>query len=179
MRRNADSFKTFGGPGCAGFVRVYEEIIYQTHVIIDPVAFERDAQLRTIHGDLGFDVFAHHHVTEIRDLLLTLSGNQKTRKQPRGDEYQFVLWPILLADGQPLLSNVSKNARLKLVEANPYPSGDVLLRPRASEIDCFGLIPTFHPFKEGNSFQWFQTFQWRHFHVSRILETSKRTRLTA
>jgi hypothetical protein len=38
------------------------------------------------------------------------------------------LLPILLAKGRPLLSNVSKNARLKLVEANPYPSGDVLLR---------------------------------------------------
>jgi dihydrofolate reductase len=44
------------------------------------------------------------------------------------DEYQFVLCPILLAAGRPLLSNVSKNARLKLVEAKPYPSGDVLLR---------------------------------------------------
>jgi dihydrofolate reductase len=44
------------------------------------------------------------------------------------DEYQFVLCPILLAGGRPLLSNVSKEARLKLAEAKPYPSGDVLLR---------------------------------------------------
>jgi dihydrofolate reductase len=44
------------------------------------------------------------------------------------DEYQFVLCPILLANGRPLLSNVAKNSGLKLVEAKPYPSGDVLLR---------------------------------------------------
>ena len=43
------------------------------------------------------------------------------------DEYQFVLCPILLASGRPLLNGVSKNIRLELVEAKPYPSGDVLL----------------------------------------------------
>ena len=44
------------------------------------------------------------------------------------DEYQFVLCPILLANGRPLLNGVSKNTPLELVEAKPYPSGDVLLR---------------------------------------------------
>jgi hypothetical protein len=78
-------------------VRFYEEIIYQTHVIIDPVAFGRidDAEFRTIHGNFGLDVFTYHHITEIRDLLLTLFGNQKIvfverdrdRKKRRGPFY--------------------------------------------------------------------------------------------
>jgi hypothetical protein len=53
-------------------VRLYEGIIYQTHVIIDPVAFGRidDAQLRTIQANFELDVFTHYYVTEIRDLLL-------------------------------------------------------------------------------------------------------------
>jgi hypothetical protein len=44
------------------------------------------------------------------------------------DEYQFVVCPVLLGNGRPLLSNVPKNLRLDLVEAKQYPSGDVLLR---------------------------------------------------
>jgi dihydrofolate reductase len=44
------------------------------------------------------------------------------------DEYQLVVCPIFLGNGRPLLSGVSRNTRLKLVEAKPYPSGDVLLR---------------------------------------------------
>jgi hypothetical protein len=52
----------------------YEEIVYQTHVIIGPIAFGRidDAQLRTIHGNFRLDVFTHYYVIEIRDLLLPL-----------------------------------------------------------------------------------------------------------
>jgi dihydrofolate reductase len=44
------------------------------------------------------------------------------------DEYQLVVCPIFLGNGRPLLSGVSKHTRLKLVEAKPYPLGDVLLR---------------------------------------------------
>ena len=43
------------------------------------------------------------------------------------DEYQFVVCPIFLASGRQLLNGVSKNTRLELVQAKPYPSGDVLL----------------------------------------------------
>jgi hypothetical protein len=58
----------------------------QTYIIIDPVAFGGidDAQLRAIHGNFRLDVFTHHHVIEIRDLLLALFGNQKTGKHPCG-----------------------------------------------------------------------------------------------
>jgi dihydrofolate reductase len=44
------------------------------------------------------------------------------------DEYQFVVCPIVLGNGRPLLSNVSKNLRLDLLEAKQYESADVLLR---------------------------------------------------
>jgi dihydrofolate reductase len=44
------------------------------------------------------------------------------------DEYQFVVCPIFLGTGRPLLNGVSKNSRLELVEAKPYRSGDVMLR---------------------------------------------------
>jgi dihydrofolate reductase len=44
------------------------------------------------------------------------------------DEYQLVVCPVFLASGRPLLGGVSKNAKLHLLEAKQYPSGDVLLR---------------------------------------------------
>ena len=44
------------------------------------------------------------------------------------DEYQMVVCPIFLGSGRPLLTGVSKDSRLELVEAKPYRSGDVLLR---------------------------------------------------
>jgi dihydrofolate reductase len=44
------------------------------------------------------------------------------------DEYQVVVCPIFLRSGRPLLTGVSKNSKLELVEAKPYRSGDVMLR---------------------------------------------------
>jgi dihydrofolate reductase len=44
------------------------------------------------------------------------------------DEYQFVVCPVLLGSGRPLLSGVSRSLRLALLEAKKYQSGDVLLR---------------------------------------------------
>jgi dihydrofolate reductase len=44
------------------------------------------------------------------------------------DEYQFVVCPVLLGSGLPLLSGVSKLVRLDLMEAKALPSGDVMLR---------------------------------------------------
>jgi dihydrofolate reductase len=44
------------------------------------------------------------------------------------DEYQFVVSPILLGCGRSLLSDVSKSLRVNLLEAKPYPSGNVMLR---------------------------------------------------
>ncbi|TLY06070.1 MAG: hypothetical protein E6K95_00415 [Thaumarchaeota archaeon] len=44
------------------------------------------------------------------------------------DEYQFVVSPILLGSGQPLLSGLSSTIALELKEAKSYQSGNVVLR---------------------------------------------------
>ena len=44
------------------------------------------------------------------------------------DEYTFVVSPILLGDGKQPIRDISKNAKLKLIEARMYPSGNVKLR---------------------------------------------------
>jgi dihydrofolate reductase len=44
------------------------------------------------------------------------------------DEYQFVVGPVLLGDGRSLVSGISRTVSLKLVEAKPYKSGNVMLR---------------------------------------------------
>ena len=44
------------------------------------------------------------------------------------DEYQFVVNPVLLGRGKPLMEGMSKGAKLKLQESRQYPSGNVVLR---------------------------------------------------
>jgi dihydrofolate reductase len=44
------------------------------------------------------------------------------------DEYRFVVGPILLGSGRPLLSGVPSTSRLDLLEAKAYQSGNVMLR---------------------------------------------------
>ena len=63
-------------------------------------------------------------------MILFGSGSIVSQLTQHGliDEYQFVVCPIFLGSGRPLLSNVSKNLRLELLEAKQYESGDVLLR---------------------------------------------------
>jgi dihydrofolate reductase len=51
------------------------------------------------------------------------------------DEYHFVVCPILLGSGQPLLRAVLKRLRLDLLEAKALPSGDVMLRYVAPALD--------------------------------------------
>ena len=58
-----------------------------------------------------------------KDMIIFGSGTIVSQLTQHGliDEYQFVVCPILLGSGRPLLSNVSKNLRLDLVEAKQYP----------------------------------------------------------
>jgi riboflavin biosynthesis pyrimidine reductase len=44
------------------------------------------------------------------------------------DEYVFVVGPILLGSGRPLLSGVSNRSKLDLQEAKEFSSGNVMLR---------------------------------------------------
>ena len=65
-----------------------------------------------------------------KDMIVFGSGAIVSQLTQHGliDEYQFVVCPVLLGDGQLLLSGVSKGLRLDLLEAKPLPSGDVMLR---------------------------------------------------
>ena len=65
-----------------------------------------------------------------KNMIVFGSGSIVTQLTQHGliDEYQFVLCPILLGSGRPLLGDVSKNLKLELVEAKQYQSGDVMLR---------------------------------------------------
>ena len=65
-----------------------------------------------------------------KDMMVFGSGSIVSQLTRHGliDEYQFVVCPVLLGSGQPLLSGLSKGLRLDLVEAKKYKSGDVLLR---------------------------------------------------
>ena len=44
------------------------------------------------------------------------------------DEYRFVMCPILLGSGRQLFGNLAKSSKLDLLEAKPFPSGNVMLR---------------------------------------------------
>jgi dihydrofolate reductase len=65
-----------------------------------------------------------------KDMMVFGSGSIVSQLTQHGliDEYQFVVCPILLGSGQPLLRGVSKRLRLELLEAKTLPSGDVILR---------------------------------------------------
>ena len=65
-----------------------------------------------------------------KDMIIFGSGSIVTRLTQHRliDEYQFVVSPILLGTGRPLLGGVSANLALDLQEAKNCPSGNVLLR---------------------------------------------------
>jgi dihydrofolate reductase len=44
------------------------------------------------------------------------------------DEYWFVVGPLFLGGGKPLLGGLGKSYRLDLLEAKAYPEGNVLLK---------------------------------------------------
>ena len=72
-----------------------------------------------------------------KDMMIFGSGSIVSQLTQHGliDEYQFVICPILLGRGRPLLSDVSKNTKLEIMEARRYPSGDVMLRyVRSNEV---------------------------------------------
>jgi dihydrofolate reductase len=64
------------------------------------------------------------------DLLIFGSGSIASQLTRHGliDEYQFVVSPLLLGDGKSLLTGVPQSVRLELLEAKPFPSGNVMVR---------------------------------------------------
>jgi dihydrofolate reductase len=65
-----------------------------------------------------------------KDMIVLGSGSIVSQLTEHGliDEYQFVVSPILLGSGLPLLRDLSKSSRLDLKEAKGFPSGNVMLR---------------------------------------------------
>ena len=65
-----------------------------------------------------------------KDMMIFGSGTIASQLTEHGliDEYQFVVNPVVLGNGRSLLSGVAKSARLDLVEAIPYKSGNVRIR---------------------------------------------------
>jgi dihydrofolate reductase len=65
-----------------------------------------------------------------KDVLVFGSGSIVSQLTEHGliDEYQFVVNPILIGSGTPLLGDASKTVRLSLLEAKAYPTGNVMLR---------------------------------------------------
>jgi dihydrofolate reductase len=74
-----------------------------------------------------------------KDIMIFGSGSIVSRLTEHRliDEYQFVVNPVLLGKGQPLLREVSTKVPLTLEETKKYPSGIVLLR--------YGIAPRNHP----------------------------------
>ncbi len=64
------------------------------------------------------------------DMLIFGSGSIASLLTRHGliDEYQFVVNALLLGDGRSLVTGVPQSLRLTLLEAKPFPSGNVLLR---------------------------------------------------
>ena len=65
-----------------------------------------------------------------KDMMIFGSGSIASQLTRHGliDEYQFVVSPVLLGGGRPLLSGLPETVRLERLEAKPFDSGVVLLR---------------------------------------------------
>jgi dihydrofolate reductase len=65
-----------------------------------------------------------------KDMIVFGSGSLVSQLTQHGliDEYQFVVCPILLGSGRPLLNGVSKSVKLDLLGAKEYQSGNIVLR---------------------------------------------------
>jgi dihydrofolate reductase len=64
-----------------------------------------------------------------KDMLIFGSGSVVSQLSQHGliDEYRFVVCPLLLGAGKTLLGDLSKRVNLKLVEAQPFRTGNVML----------------------------------------------------
>lgn len=65
-----------------------------------------------------------------KDMMIFGSGQIVSLLTRHGliDEYQFIVGPVLLGSGKPLVTGVPEMVKLELAEATPFPSGNVRLR---------------------------------------------------
>ena len=65
-----------------------------------------------------------------KDMIIFGSGSLVSQLTEHGliDEYQFIVGPVLLGAGRVPITGVTERVPLHLLEAKPYPSGNVMLR---------------------------------------------------
>ena len=65
-----------------------------------------------------------------KDMMIFGSGSLVSQLTQHGliDEYHFVVCPVLLGKGRPLIAGVPNTARLKLLDSKAYPMGNIVLR---------------------------------------------------
>jgi len=65
-----------------------------------------------------------------KDMIVFGSGSLVSQLSEHGliDEYQLIVGPLLLGDGRSLVRGLSTRVPLELLEAKPFPSGNVMLR---------------------------------------------------
>jgi dihydrofolate reductase len=65
-----------------------------------------------------------------KNMIVFGSGSIVSQLTPHGliDEYQFIVNPLLLGSGRQVITGLSKDLRLDLVEVRNYQSGNVMLR---------------------------------------------------
>ncbi len=70
-----------------------------------------------------------------KDLLIFGSGSIVSQLTEHGliDEYRFVVCPVLLGEGNTLLGEMATRVSLKLSEATPFKSGNVMLTYRRAD----------------------------------------------
>jgi dihydrofolate reductase len=65
-----------------------------------------------------------------KDIIVFGSGTVVSKLTEHGlvDEYHLIVTPVMLGNGRPLIQGLSKSARVRLLGAKEYKSGNVVLR---------------------------------------------------
>jgi dihydrofolate reductase len=84
---------------------------------------------RVVRGDVA-GAFAKLKEVPGKDALVMGSSDLAASLAELGliDEYRLTVNPIALGDGKPVLNGMKSELRLRLLEARPFASGNVLLR---------------------------------------------------
>lgn len=83
---------------------------------------------RLVHSDAAAEV-ARLKQTPGQDLLMLASSDLAVSLLPHNlvDEFQIIVNPVILGDGKSLFRGLDRRYRLKLVQAKPFSSGNVVL----------------------------------------------------
>ena len=89
---------------------------------------------RIISGDIITQVSKLKEAST-RDMTILGSGSIVTQLSNAGliDEYQFLIHPLAIGEGTPLLQGIDQPIALELINTKPFKSGSVLLTYRPSD----------------------------------------------